>query len=132
MTALGSRSPIAASAPAQKTLPITAASASSDFTSGSSVSRRAAISACTESGNGTSAPSRSRQLEPSCDEQVAVLQQAHELLREERVATGALEDRLLQLGRQHRRLEQAGDELAPSLLRERREVDGGRVRRPAA
>ncbi len=45
-----------ATAPAQNTLPITAASASSDLASGSSVSSRAAISACTESGNGTSAP----------------------------------------------------------------------------
>ena len=59
-----SRSPIWATPPAQNTLPITAASASSDFASGSSVSSRAAISACTESGNGTSAPSFSSQLEP--------------------------------------------------------------------
>ena len=44
--------------------PTTAASASSDFASGVSVSSRAAISACTESGNGTSAPSRSSQLDP--------------------------------------------------------------------
>ena len=41
------------------------------------------------------------------DQQVAVFQQPHELLRIERVAAGTLEDRLLQLGRQHRRVQAA-------------------------
>ena len=43
-------SPIAATAPAQNTLPITEASCSRLLRSGGSVSRRAAISACTDSG----------------------------------------------------------------------------------
>ena len=54
-TSRRSRPPIAASAPAQNTLPTTAASWSRLLRSGESVSRRAAINACTESGKGTSA-----------------------------------------------------------------------------
>ena len=57
-TSRGSRSPMSASAPAQKTLPITAASWSRLLRSGDSVSRRAAISACTESGTWLDAPRR--------------------------------------------------------------------------
>ena len=55
---------MAATAPAQKILPTTAASASIDFARGSCMSRRAAISACTEAGNGTVAPARSAQVSP--------------------------------------------------------------------
>ena len=98
---------------------MTAASASSDFASGSSVSRRAAISACTDSGNGTSAPSLSSQLEPVPHEQVTVLEQPDELLRVQRVAPGPLEDRLLQLGGDDGRLEQGRDEPGGLLGRER-------------
>ena len=64
VTSVRSRSPIAATAPAQKTFPMMAASESIDFVSADSVSRRAAIRAWIESGNGTSALSRSSQLTP--------------------------------------------------------------------
>ena len=77
-TVSGSRSPIAATAPAQNTLPITAASASSDFASGLSVSNRAAISALTDSGNGTSAPSTTPNSPPP-HQQLPVLQEPDEL-----------------------------------------------------
>ena len=50
--------------------------------------------------------------------QIPVLEQADELLRVQRVATGAVEDRLLQLHRDHRRLEQGRDETG-GLLRRR-------------
>ena len=59
----GRASPISATAPAQKSLPMTDASCSRLFRSGESVSNRAAISACTESGSWTSSSvpeSRSR------------------------------------------------------------------------
>ena len=53
MTLAESRSPISATAPAQNTLPTTAASASSDFASDVSVSRRAAMMALIDSGTAT-------------------------------------------------------------------------------
>ena len=68
--------------------------------SGGSVSRRAAISACTESGT-------SRLLA----EAAAVGEQPHELLRVQRVPACPLEQLLLRLGGQHRPLEQRRDEL---------------------
>ena len=61
-TSRGSRSPISASAPAQNTLPITEASCSRLLRSAASVSRRAAISACTESGTSTSSAQLARGL----------------------------------------------------------------------
>ena len=51
------------------------------------------------------------------DEQVLVLQQAHELLGVEGVAAGSIEDRLLELGGDHGRLEQRRDESRGLLLR---------------
>ena len=75
-------------------------------------------------------------LQPPCrtvaHDQVAVFQQPYELLRKERVAAGAVEDRLLQLRREHRRLEQAGERARGLLARERLEVDRVAFGRPAA
>ena len=76
-------------APGQKTLPRTAASWSSSFSSGGSGSSRAAMSPWTVSGSGRS----------SID--AALGEHARELLGVERVAAGAREQRLLGLGRQH-------------------------------
>ena len=59
ITSAGSQLPISATAPAQKTLPITAASASSDLRCAERVSRRAAMSAWMESGSGIRASDRS-------------------------------------------------------------------------
>ena len=81
-----------------------------------SVSRRAAISACTDSGTSSSSL-----------EHAAVGEQAHELLRVQRVAARPLEQRLLRLGRQHRPLEQRRDELGGLRVAERSEVDPLRV-----
>ena len=103
-TSRGSRSPISASAPAQNTLPTTAASWSRLLRSGESVSRRAAISACTESGTSSTASL----------ELPAVGEQAHELLRIQRVAARPLEQRLLRLRGQHRPLEQRARSAARS------------------
>ena len=64
------------------------------------------------------------------DQQVLVLQQAHELLGVERVPTGALQDRLLELGGDHGRLQQRGDQTCGLLLGEWREVDRVHVARP--
>ena len=106
--------------PAQKTLPTTAASWSRLFRSAGSVSSRAAISACTESGT-----SISTRLAP-------VGKQARELLRIEWVAARALEQRPLRLRRQHRPLEQDGDQAGGLLVAQRGEVDRVALRRPAA
>ena len=57
------------------------------------------MSAPIESGMGSSAPGLERDLAPTALEQVAVLEQAHELLGEERVAAAALEESGLQVGR---------------------------------
>ena len=122
---------MAATAPAQKTFPTTAASASIDLASGRSVSRRAAISACTESGNGTSAPSRSSQLEPRVHQQTPILQQADEFLREEWVAAGALQDLLLQLGGDHGSSQQRRHQPRGLVLREGRQVDRCGVAQPS-
>ena len=86
-SSLWSRPPISASAPTQNTFPSTAASWSRLFRSGESVSRRAAINACTTL-RAHSALSAT---------QAAVGEQAHELLRVQRVAARPLEQRLLQL-----------------------------------
>ena len=117
-TSSGSRSPIAATAPAQNTFPITAASWSRLLRSAGSVSSRAAISAWNDSGNGTSTP-------PSAVlvEQLAVAQHAHELLRVQRVPAGALEQQLLRLRRQHRLLQQRRHELGGVGVRKRRQAD---------
>ena len=100
--------------------------------SGARVSRRAAISAWTESGNGTSAPSRSSQLEPFPDDQVLVLQQPHELLGVQGVATRPLQDRLLEFGGDNGRLEQSRDQACGLCFRERGQVDRGGVAQSAA
>ena len=80
------------------------------------VSRRAAISACTESGTSPLSPSSA-----------AVREQAHELLRVQGVSARALEQRLLRLRRQHRPLEQRATAGAPSPRR----VSGARLIRCA-
>ena len=77
-------------------------------------SRRAAISAPMESGSGISAPSLSR-LAAAGDQQVTVLQQPHELLGEEGVAAGGLEELGLELRRQRLGAE-AGDYKSACLL----------------
>ena len=59
-----SRSPIASSAPDQKTFPITDASCRSPLRSGVNVSSRAEMIAWMPSGNGISAPSASSQVCP--------------------------------------------------------------------
>ena len=89
--------------------------------SGESVSRRAAISACTESGTSD-----------RLAELAAVGKQAHELLRVQGVAARPLEQRLLRLRRQHRALEQRRDQPRGLLVGQRGEVDRGRVAQPAA
>ena len=99
---------MAATAPDQKTFPITAASCSRLLRSGGSVSSRAAISACSESGKAISTLSAQP---PVRVEQVAVAQHADELLGVQRVPARPLEQQLLRLGRQHRLLEQRGHEL---------------------
>ena len=86
-----SRPPISASAPTQNTFPSTAASWSRLFRSGVSVSRRAAISACT----------LVRQLRLAGTQVAAIGEQAHELLRIQRVAARPLEHALLQLRAEH-------------------------------
>ena len=101
-TSRGSRSPISTSAPAQKSLPMTAASCSRLLRSGASVSRRAAISACTDSGQ--------LDILDRPGEQVAVGEQTHELLRVQGVAARPLEQRLLCLCGQDRPLEERADE----------------------
>ena len=57
----------------------------------------------------------------------AVGEQTHELLRVERVAARPLEQRLLCLRRQDRALEERGEEAGRLLVRERGEVDRGRI-----
>ena len=116
MTSVRSRSPICAIAPAQKTFPMTAASASIDF-----VSAGQRVEACGDQGLdrvgerdlGAFAELPARAL---LDEQVLVLQQAHELLGVEGVASGAVQDRLLELGGDHGRLQQRGDQTSGLLL----------------
>ncbi len=111
---------------------MTAASASIDFVSGDE-----RVQACGDQGLdrvgerdlGTFSQLPARAL---LDEQVLVLQQAHELLGVEGVATGTVEDRLLQLGGDHGGLEQRRDETRGLLLRERREVDRRRVAQAVA
>ena len=63
-------------------------------------------------------------------EQVAVGEQAHELLRVQRVPARALQQRPLGLRRQHRPLEQRGEQAGSLLVGERREVDRRRVAQP--
>ena len=63
-------------------------------------------------------------------EQLAVLEHAHELLRIERVAAGALQDERLHLRRQQRLVEQDGDEPGRLGLGKGRESDSGRVTHP--
>jgi hypothetical protein len=60
-------------------------------------------------------------------EQVAVAQHAHEFLGVQRVAAGTLEQQPLRLRRQHRLLQQSGDELGRVRVGERREADRGVV-----
>ena len=60
----------------------------------------------------------------------AVGQQAHELLREKGVASRPLQQRPLRLRRQHRALEQRGDQPRGLLVGQRGEVDGRRVAQP--
>jgi hypothetical protein len=64
---------------------------------------------------------------PLADEPAAVGEQAHELLRVERVAACALEESLLRLRRQHRPLEQRSNQAGRLLIREWGEVDPLRV-----
>ena len=88
--------------------------------SGESVSSRAAISACTESGTSSTASL----------ELPAVGEQAHELLRVQRIAARPLEQRPLRLRRQDRALEQRADQPRGLLVGQRGEVDRGRVAQP--
>ena len=60
-------------------------------------------------------------------EEVAVGEQAHELLRVQGVAARPLEQRLLRLCRQDRPLEERGDQPRRLLVGQRSEVDRGRV-----
>ena len=71
---------MAATAPDQNTVPITAASWIMAFAYGSSVSRRAAIRPWTSIGTGISAPGSSVQVDPVRGEDPAVLEQPDELL----------------------------------------------------
>ena len=80
------------------------------------MSRRAAINACTDSGTST-----------LLAEPAAVREQPHELLRVQRVPACLLQQRLLRLGREHRLLEQRGDELRGLRVAQRSEVDPLRV-----
>ena len=95
-----SRSPTAATAPLQKTRPSTERPATRLFSSGRSVSSRAAISACTVSGM---APCRRRR---------RARRACGELLGVERVSARALEQHRLRLGGHHRPLEQEMQEAA--------------------
>ena len=119
--------PTAATAPAQKVRPTTAASASSALRSGLSRSRRAAMSAPIESGSGTSASWLERDPAAAALEQAAVLEQAHELLGEERVAAAALEDQGLEVGGQRLGAEAGAGQLGGLLAGER--AEGERARR---
>ena len=65
-------------------------------------------------------------------EQVAVAQHPHELLGVQRVAAGTLEQQPLRLRRQHRLLQQGGDEPGRVRVGERREADGGVAAQPRA
>ena len=66
------------------------------------------------------------------DEEAAILEHPHVLLRVERVAAGAREHARLDLGRQQRLLEQRPEQTRGLLLGERRDRDGRRVPLAAA
>ena len=126
-TSLRSRAPMCAIAPAQKTFPTTAASANIDFAAGPSVSRRAAISAWTESGKRHLGAVPEFPTRTLANQQLSVLQEAHELFRIQWVAACTLKDRLPQLVRDRGGLEERRDQTRRLIRRERIEVDRGRV-----
>ena len=130
VTSVRSRSPICATAPAQKTLPTTAASASIDFVSADERVQAGGDQGLDRVGERDLGPFAQLPARALLDEQVLVLQQPHELLGVERVAAGPVQDRLLELGGDHGRLQQRRDEARGLLLGERREVDRGGVAQP--
>ena len=115
---------MAATAPAQNTFPTTAASASDDFQAAGRASRRAASRA----GGSTRAMGASfpragagRAIRPL--EDVAVLEQSNELLNEQRIAPGAIEDGSPELGSYDSGIEQLVGECSGGVGRQRPEID---------
>ncbi len=127
VTATGSRPPIAATAPAQNTLPTTAASESIALRSAGSVSRRAAINAPIDSGKGHLGARAERHGSIGLDEQVPVTQQSHELLGVQGIALRSIEDRHLELGG-HDGTEKPAHELPGLGIGQRCEIDPVDVR----
>src|SRR4030095_10260927 len=121
-----------ATAPAQKTVPTTAASCRRAFRSAGSVSSRAAITAWTVSGIGMSAPAAPcpvwpRRSRPRPLDDPAVREHASELPRVQRVAAGTLEQRELRLAGQFGSAQVSRDQAARLVARERGERDRGGV-----
>src|SRR4029450_7638479 len=132
-----------ATAPAQKTVPTTAASCRRAFRSAGSVSSRAAITPWTVSGIGMSAPPRAPRRGVSRDRDVgagrhlhgrapalddpAVREHASELPRVQRVAAGTLEQGELRRAGQFGSAPVSRDQAARLVARERGERDRGGV-----